>query len=263
MPGNADLLRGENLPLGVREDERYKQKTFPIEAGDSFLLFSDGVTEARNSAGELFGLARLQECIQANSLLEPGPLLQTIHQALIEHCGSDHFADDVTLVALRVEEVGAPILHSEMTINSDLRQLHQARQFIRSFCERLPGSLLGQDGTCLLELAINEAASNVMKHAYDGKTDQPIYLEAEAYGGYVAIRLHYYGRAFAPTPPSPPSLEKSRESGFGLYMLSQCVDEIHYYQDSRGLNCISLAKLSKKNPSHQSEAPWKFRRKTS
>lgn len=256
--GMTELLRGDNLPLGVRADERYEQRTFPIEAGDSLFFFSDGITEARNSAGELFGLKRLQECITTNRQLDPESLVETIRKALIAHCGSDHFTDDLTLVVVRVEEVGHPILHTEMTINSDLRQLHQAREFIRTFCERLPDCLLGRNGECSLELAVNEAASNIMKHAYRGLNDQPIRIEAEAYRGYVAIRLHHHGNAFTPTPLSPPSFENPRESGFGLYMLSQCVDEIHYYQDSHGMNCISLTKLSKQEPANESETPWKF-----
>jgi sigma-B regulation protein RsbU (phosphoserine phosphatase) len=260
--GRAELLRGDNLPLGVREDERYEQKAFPIEAGDSLFLFSDGITEARNADGELFGLERLQQCITAHRWLEPEPLVETIRQALIAHCGSDHFADDVTIVAVRVEEVGPPMLHTETTIKSDLRQLHEVREFIRSFCSKLPGRLLGQDSVCSLELAVNEAASNIMKHAYRGRADQPIYIEAEAFQSYVAVRLHHHGHGFTPAPLSPPSFDPPRESGFGLYMLSKCVDEVHYYQDSRGMNCISLTKLSRKRPANESETPWRFEQKS-
>ena len=261
--GKTDLLRGDNLPLGVREDEQYEQKTYPIEAGDMLVLFSDGITEARDSSGELFGTDRLRRYIETNCHLEPELLIETIHQSLITHCGSEHFADDVTLVAVYVEEVGPPLLHTEMTINSDLRQLHEAREFVHSFCERLPRPWLGQASTFCLELAINEAASNIMRHAYDGRTDQSIYLEADAYSDYVAIRLRHHGKAFTPEPATPPSFETCRQSGFGLYLLSQCVDEIRYYQDSLGMNCISLTKLSRQNPSCESETPWRFRQKAS
>jgi serine phosphatase RsbU (regulator of sigma subunit)/anti-sigma regulatory factor (Ser/Thr protein kinase) len=244
--GRTELLRGDNLPLGVREAEIYEQKAFPLEAGDSLLFFSDGITEARDSAGELFGSERLQRCVEDHRRLPPADLVESVRRAIVAHCQSDRLADDVTIVAVRVEEVGPPMLQAEMTINSDLRQLHEVREFVRSFCGRLPLALLDQDSVDALELAVNEAASNIMKHAYFGQTDRQIHIEAEAYKGRVAISLHHQGRPFSPDPSSLPSLDVPRESGFGLYMLSQCVDEIHYCEDGRGGNCILLTKLSPK-----------------
>ena len=46
------------LPLGVR-DNPYEQMTFALEPGDRLLLYTDGVTEARNPSNDLYGLERL------------------------------------------------------------------------------------------------------------------------------------------------------------------------------------------------------------
>ena len=61
--GLCEMLHGDNLPLGVREGEIYDQISVPFEPGDLLLLYSDGITEARNPAGELFGVERLEECV--------------------------------------------------------------------------------------------------------------------------------------------------------------------------------------------------------
>ena len=81
-----------------------------------------------------------------------------------------------------------------------------------------------------------------MKHAYHGRADQWIHLEAEAFPDTVSIRLHHLGDSFDPSTVSPPVLDGSQESGFGVYLITQSVDEVRYYRDERGRNCIALVK---------------------
>ena len=70
---------------------------------------------------------------------------------------------------------------------------------MRTVCRDLPGSPLDADRVAEFELAVNEAASNIMKHAYHGRADQWIHLEAEAFPGQVVIRLHHLGDPFDPS----------------------------------------------------------------
>jgi len=256
--GQIDLLHGDNLPLGVREHEIYEQISAPLDAGDLLLFFSDGITEARNSAGELFGAERLKQCIREHGQLEPSALVEVIRKAVVVFCESDRLADDLTVVAVRVEEVGPPLGQAAVVIKSDLGQLYRVREFVRSFCNNLPVALLDQDSITALELAVNEAASNIMKHAYQGCSDQQIDIEAEAFSGRVLIRLYDQGRSFEPPSASLPAINVSRESGFGLYILSQSVDEVGYYRDERGRNCVALAKFSKTVSKNESETQWKL-----
>jgi anti-sigma regulatory factor (Ser/Thr protein kinase) len=81
-----------------------------------------------------------------------------------------------------------------------------------------------------------------MKHAYHGRADQRIQLEADAFPDRVSIRLHHLGDAFDTVAVSPPALDGSRESGFGMYLIGKTVDEIRYSRDERGRNCITLVK---------------------
>ena len=84
-----------------------------------------------------------------------------------------------------------------------------------------------------------------MKHAYHGREDQRIHLEAEAFPGRLVILLHHLGDAFDPSIAPPPPLDGSRDSGFGAYMIARSVDEVRYYRDERGRNCIALVKTRK------------------
>ncbi|MEJ2009874.1 MAG: SpoIIE family protein phosphatase, partial [Acidobacteriota bacterium] len=243
--GDCEILHGENLPLGVREDEIYDQITVPFELGDLFFFYSDGITEARNDAGELFGIDRLIECIRTNSQLEPGAFIQAIRSAVFTFSGTDRLADDLTSVAVRVESREAPLAREEVEIRSDLKELCQVREFVSSFCHGVPGAPVSQESICSLELAANEAASNIMKHAYHGRTDRWIHMEGEAYPSHILIRLYHLGDSFDPSGLPPPVLDGSQESGFGAYIISKSTDDVRYYRDERGMNCITLVKARK------------------
>jgi anti-sigma regulatory factor (Ser/Thr protein kinase) len=82
-----------------------------------------------------------------------------------------------------------------------------------------------------------------MKHAYHGRADQRIELDADAFPDRVSIRLHHLGDSFDPASVSPPALDGSRESGFGIYLISRSVDNVRYSRDERGRNCVTLVKV--------------------
>jgi anti-sigma regulatory factor (Ser/Thr protein kinase) len=79
-----------------------------------------------------------------------------------------------------------------------------------------------------------------MKHAYHGRRDQRIQLDGEAYRDRIAIRLHHLGDPFALETAAPPALDGSRESGFGIYLMTNSVSDVRYSRDDRGKHCIAL-----------------------
>ena len=240
--GACEIIHGDNLALGIREGEIFDQIRVAFEPGDLFLFYSDGITEMRGPDGALFGADRLLECVRINRELEPPALVDCIRKATAAFAQSDRLTDDLTCVALKIGEAQRPLARADLEIRSDLEDLRRAREFVREFCRLVPSGPLDQDDVGALELAVNEAASNIMKHAYHGRADQRIQLEAETFPGRVSIRLHHLGDSFDPAAIRPPALDGSRESGFGIYLMDECVDEVRYSRDDRGRNCISLTK---------------------
>jgi sigma-B regulation protein RsbU (phosphoserine phosphatase) len=240
--GTCAMLRGENLPLGVSEHEIHEQISVPFDPGDVLVFYSDGLTETRNSAGELFGIDRLADCVREHGRLEPEALIDHIRRAAVAFSNSETFGDDLTCVAVKIEERARPIARAEMEISSDLTELARARGFVRDFCRTLPGPPVEADKVSQLELAVTEAASNVMRHAYGGRTDRQIQLDAEAYEDRIIVQLHHLGETFDPTAVKPPAFDGSGEGGFGMYIIEQSLDDVRYFRDERGRNCISLLK---------------------
>ncbi len=235
------------MPLGFSEQESYRQVVFPLEAGDVVVFYSDGVTEARNVAGEFFGVNRLMEVIHAQHRLEPEQLLDAIRRAVIAFAGVETRADDFTCVVVTLAETRwAPSLaQAQCEVTSAITELAPIRAFVRAFCLELPGCGLDEEGLYQLELAVTEAASNIMRHAYHGRTDQHIQVVADAFADRIVVRLWHRGTAFDPKTVKPPVFDGSREGGFGVYIMTHCVDEVRYVQDEAGEQCICLVKKRK------------------
>ena len=71
VDGNEAAVHG-GLPLGITDAEQYDEAEFELNPGQTLTLLSDGVVEARNAAGELFGFTRTAESAKgsARSLAE-------------------------------------------------------------------------------------------------------------------------------------------------------------------------------------------------
>ena len=241
--GLCEMVHGDNLPLGIREGEIFNQISVPFESGDLLLFYSDGVTEARNLAGDLFGVDRLLSCVTTNSKLEPEALVEAIRKATVTFSESGRLIDDLTCVALKIEEPELALARADMEIRSDLKELSRAREFVRTFCRHLP-SPVNEDSVGALELAVNgglsaiSSSTPIIAAPISGFTWKPKLSPAS-----VSIRLHHLGDSFDPSTVSPPALDGSQESGFGIYLITQSVDEVRYYRDERGRNCVALVKV--------------------
>ena len=81
-----------------------------------------------------------------------------------------------------------------------------------------------------------------MKHAYHGRADQRIQLDAEVLSGRLSVRLHHLCDPFESAAVAPPALDGSRESGFGIYLITSSVNDVRCSRDERRRNCITLVK---------------------
>jgi sigma-B regulation protein RsbU (phosphoserine phosphatase) len=88
-------------PLGTIEDFPYPVDSRRLEPGDVLLLFTDGVTEAKNMEGGFFGAARLDRLLTANA--EPGAraAVELVREDVRDFVGDAEQADDITLLGVR------------------------------------------------------------------------------------------------------------------------------------------------------------------
>lgn len=145
--------------------------------------------------------------------------------------------------------------YAEMELISEPSQLVRIRDFVTSFCRDVPAPVLDEDSIDQLELAANEAATNIIRHAHQGRSDLRIQVEADADADQVMIQFHYGGDVFDPASAPPPAFDGSREGGFGVYLIAKCVDQVRYSQEADGRNCLCLVKNRPSKDDTPSEKP--------
>jgi phosphoserine phosphatase RsbU/P len=90
-----------SYPLGIDDAERFDESTVQLERGDTVLLYTDGITEARDEQRDLFGAERLTRVVRDASHA-PAELIERLRAAVRAHEHGQPAPDDQALVAARV-----------------------------------------------------------------------------------------------------------------------------------------------------------------
>jgi steroid delta-isomerase-like uncharacterized protein len=100
--GAAEELRATGMPLGLMPGMRYEEKETILEAGEAALLYSDGLVEAHDPKGEMFGFPRLRALVAEHADQEERPLGEFLMEELYTFVGEGwEQEDDITLLTLR------------------------------------------------------------------------------------------------------------------------------------------------------------------
>jgi phosphoserine phosphatase RsbU/P len=104
--GELEVIEATGLPLGLFDDADYDEFSFRTKPGDMFVFFSDGMLDARNQDGEMFGRQRVEQIIARAADKPADWVVDSLFKAVLDHAGAEDPFDDQTVVVIRVK--GAP-----------------------------------------------------------------------------------------------------------------------------------------------------------
>ncbi len=249
--GECRFLRGCDLPLGLFATYECEEQSFGFRPGDTYLFYSDGVTENPSPDGEMFGPERLAECLQNWSSLGPALLIEQIRKEAARFKKSEKFSDDFTCIAVRVKiapPAPEPVACRTEVFACDSEELPRFRAWLLE-AAAAGGEGLREEGMARAELACTELFTNCIYHGAAPEA-HPIRVESRAFAGHLEIRIIHRGPAFDPLSVPPPTFDGSREGGFGTYIVLRSADQAAYERDTDGTNVITVSFL--RNPQEQS-----------
>ncbi len=99
--GQVEEMVSRGMVLGIMDDMTYDEAATTLAPGDILLLYTDGITEAMDAGGNLFGKARLAEAISQATPTTALDLIDAILAAVRNYVGDTPPADDLTVVTVK------------------------------------------------------------------------------------------------------------------------------------------------------------------
>jgi sigma-B regulation protein RsbU (phosphoserine phosphatase) len=254
---------GHNPPYLIREDdtiERLDQKHGPVVGamdglaytedktnltrGDMLLLYTDGITEAMDSARNLFSEKRLAELLSSQKYKSAEEVVQsTVTEVKRFEDGMDQ-ADDITVLVAQyfgiLQETEGPVL--EMAVQNRLPEIERFRKSFNTFSEQhdIPTSVRRK-----MNVVFDELLNNIITYAYRDEDEHNIEIRVESSGDRLTVSITDDGIPFNPfgveTPDTKLSLEERKIGGLGVHLVRKVMDKA-IYQRRVDKNVVTLVK---------------------
>ncbi|MEE8331205.1 MAG: SpoIIE family protein phosphatase [Acidimicrobiia bacterium] len=226
-------VKATGMPLGLMPGMKYEEVEVVIQPGESLLLYSDGLTEAHDLAGQMFGKPRLMTWIRDRRVTQG--LLGDLMAELAEFTApANGLEDDVTLVALRRLSAAtgpAPppgrVVVDEFTLSSEAGADRIASQRVGS----VVGALIDDRQRERLETAVAEATLNAVEHGNKNRPELPVHFLVATAPGRLFVSITDTGHLEEVLESQSPDLEERLSGersprGWGLLLIENMVDEV-------------------------------------
>lgn len=130
-----------------------------------------------------------------------------------------------------------------LVVSSSLDELPRVIEFVRQACLKAG---LDDDTIFACELATDEACTNIIEHAYQGRQDGVIRVACQVSNTSFTVEFHDHGQPFDPDQVLPPNLSgdlADREiGGLGLHFMRRLMDEVRFEFDEQAGNTLVMTK---------------------
>jgi anti-sigma regulatory factor (Ser/Thr protein kinase) len=235
----VEELRATGMPLGLMPGMKYEEKETTLEAGDSLLMYTDGLVEAHNPKREMYGFPRLQKLLGTIRDHEGTALIHSLLDDLASFTEPDwEQEDDVTLVAVRHDHNMAsnrtPIANEWITIADFTVPSEPGNERIamKGVAEAISPLGLPEDRLERLKTAVAEATMNAIEYGNKNRADLLVTIRVMKSAGRLAVRItDQGGRQEIPDAPTPDLEAKlaglQSPRGWGLFLIKNLVDEMN------------------------------------
>lgn len=230
-----------NLPLGVMSGFAYKEQEIDMHYDDAIFLYTDGLTEAENSAHALFGEKRMYDVLSTRRRSDHH--MEVMKKAVSEFVGDAPQSDDLTMLFIHyLNESATEGRERHLILHNDIQQIPQLAEFVETIASEMH---IDQGLAMSLNLALEEAVTNVILYAYPEGSDGLVDVEAIIREKSLDFVISDSGKPFDPTAAPDVDItlgvEERRIGGLGIFMVKSIMDSVSYERrDDK--NILSMTK---------------------
>jgi len=228
------LVSRGSVPLGVIPETGYEENEFTLQENGLMLLYTDGVSEARNKDKKLLGKNALLSYVESSKDLPGSRINDMLLQNLSTYESKVEQSDDITLLTFRRKNQPKHI-----SIRNNISELKTIVPFIK---EILNECRFDSKVGILVRSGLDEAVTNCVRYAY-GDKEGVIDLEAGINEGRLCFTLTDSGMPFNPLGYKPDTDNTNlKVGGLGISIFRKNFDEVTYER----LDSNNILKLYKK-----------------
>ncbi|MBN2028579.1 MAG: SpoIIE family protein phosphatase [Actinobacteria bacterium] len=234
--GDYEYLEGEGFPVGLMEDGAYQEKTVRLEREDRILLYTDGLTGALNSKGEILGRKRLVEVVKSHAGEDIEAFLDALADEIMLFSGDAPQPDDIAVMVMELED----LYDLTMTVGTDVLQI---RYVINSVLETLQG-FEGLKDPITLRLCLEELLHNAMEHGNRCDVSKKVYITVKAEPTRATIRVRDEGEGFdlkRVTDANAGEPDVLSERGRGILIVRHYADELRFNREGNEATLVFTA----------------------
>ena len=209
-------------------------------------LYTDGLTEARNSQHQLLGRELVQQMMSRCYDISSRTMVETIISEIEHFTEHTQPSDDLTLLAISYTPTEKLlILDEQLTLSNDVKEVERLSTFIKDVTARLN---IAKPLAPKLRLALEEAVVNVMEYAYPAGRKGEVNIRVTYDGDLLRLIITDTGIPFDPTEAAAADTTLSAEErpvgGLGILLIRKLMDVINYERE-HGKNILTLTKRLK------------------
>ena len=228
-----------NLPLGIINGTNFVEQETAFNYDDAIFLYTDGLSEAENAAQEQFGEARIESALHGRKRSEE-------HMENIEHqvslfVGEAPQSDDLTMLFIHYLGHANKNPH-HLILHNKIEQIALLPEFVEAVAEE---AQLEHEAVFNLNLALEEAVSNVIMYAYPEGTDGTVDIDAMVDGKRVSFVITDSGKPFDPTAKEEVNIHTEMAErpigGLGIHLVRTIMDTVSYERKGEN-NILTITK---------------------
>ncbi len=216
--------------LGLLEETSYGWGRLALGSGETIVLYTDGVTEAMDPAGQLFSERRVESILTQTKFASAREQIEHLTSQITLFAAGAEQSDDITALAIRyLGPAGNKNEELRFTLKNRLAEIARLGERLGEFAavHQLAPSVLYD-----LNLALEEAVTNIISHGYSDHREHEILVRIRVESGEVIAEVKDDAPAFnpltAPDADVTAPLDERTAGGLGIHLMRKLMDEIEY-----------------------------------
>ena len=245
--GQFEILEDKHgFVIGGLEGMKYSEYDLELSPGSKLFVYTDGVPEATDSEGKMFGPDRMLDALNRASDESPYLIITHVQDAVNGFVNGAEQFDDMTMLCFEYKGGASGDGNGAsdvLEIEADTSRIHEVYEYIE---KKMDGLHCSQKSLMEISVAVEEIFVNIANYAYaPGKGNVIVNAELSRDRTSLTISFSDSGKEFNPLDRTDPDITLSAEErdigGLGIYMTKQMMDEVFYeYRD--GHNVLTLRK---------------------